>query len=260
MATGNLHRNKSIGYSSTYDSLARIYDRVMAHVRYDRWLDMIEFLSREYFLQGGVRAFEIGAGTGILGSRLGNYIDNFLASDLSVPMSVEARMKLGRAITADGRHLPVKGPFELVLFLYDGINYLSGLDEYALLFSEVHRVLADNGLFLFDITTEANSLRNFEDFLDYDDLGDASYVRHSYYDRRRKLQHNDFTIFLRESGEDLFSKHTEMHSQRIFSVTEISRAIPTDLFSVEGIWDEFSFQRYSRRSERVHFLLRKKSS
>lgn len=259
METGNLHRSKSINYSSTYDSLARIYDRVMAHVRYDRWRDMIEELSRKHFPKDGVRAFEIGAGTGILGSRLGSYIDSFLASDLSFAMSVEARIKLGRAITADGRYLPVKGPFEMVIFLYDGINYLPNLSDYAHLFSEVHRVLAKNGLFLFDITTETNSVRNFEDFLDYDDLGDATYIRHSYYDRRRKLQHNDFTMFLREPGDALFSKHTEMHAQRVFSVAEIEKTIPTNLFSVEGIWDEFSFHRYSRSSERIHFLLKKKS-
>jgi SAM-dependent methyltransferase len=220
---------------------------------------MIEDLSRKYFPEGGIRAFEIGAGTGILGSRLGNHVKSFLASDLSFAMSLEARKKLGRALTADGRHLPVKGPFEMVFFLYDGINYLPDLRDYTLLFSEVHRVLVENGLFLFDITTETNSVRNFEDFVDYDDLGDATYVRHSYYDRRKKFQHNDFTMFLREPGETLFSKYTEMHAQRVFSVAEITRAIPSDLFSVEGIWDEFSFQRYSSRSDRIHFLLKKKS-
>ncbi len=259
MATGNLHQDKSLNYSSTYEALARIYDHVMAHVRYDRWRDMIEDLSREYFPGGGIRAFEIGAGTGVLGSRLGTRIKSFIASDLSFAMSAEAGKKLGRSLTADGRHLPVKGPFEMVFFLYDGINYLPDLKDYTLLFSEVHRVLSENGVFLFDITTETNSMRNFEDFLDYDDLGDAAYIRHSYYDRRRKFQHNDFTIFLREPGDALFSKHTEMHAQRVFSVAEIKRAIPNEMFSVEGIWDEFSFQRYCSRSDRIHFLLKKKS-
>ena len=38
----------------------------------------------------------------------------------------------------------------------------------------------------------------------------------------------------------------------------IKDAVSDKLFDIAGIWDSFSFKRYSSRSERVHFLLKKK--
>jgi len=242
-----------------YEALAPIYDRLMFHVEYDEWIGLIRRVAERYGISRRPDILEIGAGTGVVGSVLRGLGYNHIASDLSLSMCREARARRGLpACVADARCLPFKKQFGMALFLYDGINYLAAPDDYRKLFTSVYDVLAPGGLFLFDITTRANSMRHFMNYLDFEDYGDFSYVRHSWFDCRKSIQHNDFTIY-RQSAEDprFYEKHVEAHSQKVFSVSEIERTIPRRRFRTLGIWDGYTFKKYTGKSIRVHFLLEK---
>jgi SAM-dependent methyltransferase len=242
-----------------YDALAPMYDRLMLHVEYDEWIGLIRRVAARYGVSREPEILEIGAGTGIVGSVLKGLGYKYFASDLSFPMCREAGAKRGlRVCAADARNLPFRKKFGMALFLYDGINYLPTADDYRKLFASVHDVLTPGGLFLFDITTRANSMNNFSDYLDFDDWGDFSYVRHSYFDPKHSTQHNDFTIH-RQSANDprYYEKFIETHRQKIFSVPEIEKAVPQKRFSIVGVWDGYTFKKYSDKSERIHFLLEK---
>ncbi|MDR0330579.1 MAG: class I SAM-dependent methyltransferase [Chitinispirillales bacterium] len=242
-----------------YDALAPIYDRLMSHVEYDEWVGLIKRVIGRYSASASPEILEMGAGTGIVGAILREKGYRYTASDLSPPMCAEAARRRGLPIcAADARRLPFRQVFDLALFLYDGINYIMTLEDYRRLFASVCDVLRPGGLFLFDITTQENSHRHFTHYLDFEDYGDFSYARSSYFDERRSIQHNDFTIY-RQSGEHprLYEKYVETHRQKVFSVPEIERAIPKKRVEVLGIWDGFSFKKHTERSIRVHFLLRK---
>jgi len=243
-----------------YEALAPIYDRMMSHVEYDEWVELLARVIDRY--GGGIRdpkILEIGAGTGVVGALLKEKGYRYTASDLSVAMCGEARRRRKLPVcAADARHLPFSQRFDMALFLYDGINYMITLDEYRKLFASVYEALLPGGLFLFDITTQENSLRHFTRYIDFEDYGDISYVRNSYYDEARSIQHNDFTIYrLSKSHPPYYEKSAETHIQKVFSVPEIERAVPLKRFEVLGIWDGFMFRKYSGKSIRVHFLLRR---
>jgi len=241
-----------------YSALAPLYDRIMAHVEYNQWLKLIMKITSKYFTHNKPTILELGGGTGTLGIML---IENgfpYCGSDFSPGMCNEALKKGLPFICADARDVPLKKTFSLIIFLYDGINYFKTLQEYTRLFLEMHSRLDANGCFLFDITTETNSKTNFIDFIDAEDFGDSSYARHSYYNKKQKTQHNVFTIYLQHAERKTFyTKHRESHTQRIFSIKEILSALPDTHFNVLGIWDNFSFERYTHRSERIHFLIQK---
>ncbi|MDR2579042.1 MAG: class I SAM-dependent methyltransferase [Chitinispirillales bacterium] len=242
-----------------YDVIAPMYDRLMRHVDYGEWIDLIARVIKRFSASDDPEILEIGAGTGVVGGRLGGLGYRYTASDLSFPMCREAHNERNLPIcAADARALPFKKQFGLALFLYDGINYLHTQGDYRKLFASVCDILLPGGLFLFDITTRANSVKHFTNYFDYDDYGDFSYARHSYFDDKKSIQHNDFTIY-RQSPENpgLYEKHTETHTQKVFSVSEIEKTIPRKRFTVLGIWDGYSFRKFSPRSERIHFLLRK---
>jgi len=232
----------------------------MAHVEYRSWLRLIKTIAARYLGTSSVSIVEVGGGTAALGRMLRAGGFTYRGSDFSFAMCREALKKGLSFFCADARHLPLKTTFDFIVFLYDGINYLLEDDDYALFFGEACRCLRPGGLLLFDVTTEANSLKHFYDFLDHEDFGDYSYVRHSYYEPKSQNQYNDFTIFLRDNNNPrlLFEKRVERHVQRVLSVGDIRRLIPEALFAVVGVWDSFSFKRYAPRSERIHFLLRKK--
>lgn len=242
-----------------YHSLAPIYDDVMSHVKYNSWVSLINKIADRYFPSYIPLIFEMGGGTGVLAQRLAGHTFHYFGSDYSYSMCKEAHKKKFPFFCADARYPAVKPQtFDLAIFLYDGINYLPTLDDYRILFDSVYHCLKDQGCFLFDITTEKNSLTYFLDCVDAEDLRTASYIRHSYYDQEKKLQHNKFAISYRQSPESKPVRQvSEHHIQKIFSVEEICSAIPAHLFTIEGIWDNFTFNPYTAQSERIHFFLKK---
>ena len=241
--------------SVSYDNISTIYDKIMSHVEYRLWVRIISKVLKRYSTIKNPKIFELGAGTGSLALLLKKRGFDITSSDLSFGMCSIARKKRINNFVADAKHIPVKKKYDLIIFLYDGINYLKSLKEYSVLFNEVFSTLNDDALFLFDITTKFNSLNNFQNIVDYEDEDNFTYIRHSYFNRKDNSQHNDFTIF--EKIETGFSKRYDFHKQFIFTPDEILSALPKDKFQIEGIWDDFSFDPYTSTSERVHFLIRK---
>ncbi|MCL2688723.1 MAG: class I SAM-dependent methyltransferase [Chitinispirillia bacterium] len=244
-----------------YDALAPIYDRLMSHVEYEEWAELITKIVLKFSKTPDPHIIEIGAGTGILGGRLKNLGYDYIASDISFSMCREARGKTECAIpvcAADGRNLPFKKQFDLALFLYDGINYLQTLHHYSDLFNSVYNVLVPGGLFLFDITTRANSMKYFSDNMYYEDFDEFSYIRHSHFDEKDAVQHNDFTIYRKyDDNSNLYEKITEKHQQKVFTPAQIKTVIDNRQFKVTGVWNGYTFRKYSNKSERIHFLLQR---
>jgi len=243
-----------------YDALAPIYDRLMSHVEYEEWAELITKIVMKFSQTPDPHIIEIGAGTGILGGRLKELEYNYIASDISFSMCREMRAARSAipVCAADGTKLPFKKQFNLALFLYDGINYLQTLHSYSALFQSVYNVLESGGLFLFDITTRTNSMKYFSDYMYYEDYDEFSYIRHSHFDDKDAIQHNDFTIYRQyNDNPNLYEKVTEKHQQKVFTAAQIKSAIDNTYFKVIGIWDGFTFRKYSNKSERIHFLLQK---
>lgn len=260
MERGSLHRSK--GYSVRYEALATVYDRIMSHVEYDEWIILLDKIVKKHLnKKANISILELGGGTGVLGEKLVKNGFVYQGSDYSFSMARQSIKRKLPFICADARQLPYKKRFDCVLFLYDGINYLSSLDEYVILFHEVAECLKIGGIFLFDITTEYNSKKYFYDYIDIDEYNDCSIIRHSYYDELMTIQHNDFTIFnLQKNSTSLYEKHKECHEQKVLPPKLIEEKIPKSKFEILGIFDEFKMQKYSSRSERVHFLLKRRIS
>jgi SAM-dependent methyltransferase len=243
-----------------YDALAPIYDRLMSHVEYEEWVELVRRMLRRCGAPENPCILEIGAGTGVVGSILKQMGYRYIASDLSPSMCKEASRRRGLPVCAAAAPpLAFRQSFDAALFLYDGINYMMTAADYRALFASVCVALRAGGLFLFDITTHENSRRHFTRYLDFEDYGDFSYARYSYFDENASIQHNDFTIYKQsETYPSYYEKFVESHEQKVFSVPEIEKTIPKKSFDVLGIWDGFSFRKYTSRSIRVHFLLQKK--
>lgn len=243
-----------------YGSLAELYDSLMSYVPYQNWVEMIAEIAQKYARVENPSIFELGGGTGTLGSMLTYEDFSYLGSDLSPEMCKVAWDKGLDFISCDCRNIALKEQCDIVIFCFDGINYLHSLDDYRTCFQQVHSVLQDDGLFFFDITTKNNSVTYFEDYTEAESFENGSYIRHSFFDACTDIQHNDFDIYLAVEGEtNRYKRFREEHEQKVFPVEEVERAVPKDLFAIEGIWGDFSFETYTPVSERVHFLLRKKS-
>ncbi|HLP41020.1 MAG TPA: methyltransferase domain-containing protein, partial [Fibrobacteria bacterium] len=158
-------------------------------------------------------------------------------------------------VAANALSLPFKGSFDLVVMVYDAINYVMTENDLLRCLREARRVLAPGGLFLFDVTTESNSLRHFKDGLDFGELEGCTFVRESSYDRKAMLQRNDFTFFVEEEN-GAWRRYKEGHQQRIYRLGRLKALARKAGFRVEGCFEGFTFRQGREASERVHFALR----
>ena len=270
--------------ATSYRVIAPYYDAIMAHVDYDAWGRYLGRLWRKFGSHPS-SILELGAGTCPFDRRrvfphdaLTVYADlsPFMLAqgrDTSGPagnlrvldnpreavkprVAVTSRVAVNPRVAANALALPFRGPFQLCLMVYDALNYLMREEDLARCLAEVRRVLAPGGLFIFDVTTEANSRRHFDQSLDFGEMQGCVYVRESTFDRAARLQRNDFTFFV-EQGEGLWRKLRECHQQRIYRLARIKAMARRAGFELAGCFEGFTFRPGRETSERVHFALKK---
>ena len=242
-----------------YSRLAAGYDAVMAHVDYLAWAAYVRaLLHRHAPLARSV--VELGCGTGAFARVLqplgdgGGY--RYRATDGS-----EAMIQAARAASAPGTAIdfavhdfldPIPGPpADVVLLLYDGLNYLLEADEVATLFGHVHDALAPGGLFVVDQSTPANSLGHPDGFDDAGETDAFAYVRSSAYDPDRRLHTTTFRL----RGAD--GEATETHVQRAYELAEVERLFAASPLDVVAAYDEFGFEPADASTERIHWVARR---
>src|SRR5690606_32647046 len=151
---------------------------------------------------------------------------------------------------ADFRALPTMPPADVVLLLYDGLNYLLDARDVARLFEGVARVLRPGGVFVVDQSTPANSLNHPDGFDDAGDAGAFTYLRTSRYDPEARLHTTRFRL-------DVAGRvYEETHVQRAYTAAEVEPLARAAGFAVEAAYDGFSDAPAGDATERIHWVLR----
>lgn len=256
-------------------ALAEAYEAVMAHVDYRRWAGYAHDLLQEHapsgkWPLGPRRLLELGSGTGALARRLqprGPY--RYLATDASEAMLSVARRQ-ARAQSLPIRFCPARfthvtddlarekpssePPFDAVLLLYDGLNYLLEERRVQGLLAEVARVLRPGGLFLFDQSTPANSADGsgefeYEGVFERPDGAEGHYRRTSRYDAARRLH---VTTFILDGPGG--KRRTERHVQRAYELGAIRALLRDSPLAPVAAFDGLTTAPATDESRRVHWL------
>lgn len=241
-----------------YTALAEIYDCVMKDVPYKKWAKYIIKLILK-FCPTAKRIFEFACGTGTMLNLLKKY--GFVADgmDSSKAMISKARAKLKdenvKLFVGDMSDFKINEKYDVALCLYDSVNYLIDIAKFDGLLSSAGDLLRDCGIFIFDISTEYNSIQNAS-LMNVSGLcSKAKYKRRSYYLKSEKVHINEFEIEL--NGEVYF----ERHAQRIYKISEIENVVnENSIFEIVGCFEGFTFGKGSEWSERIHFVLKKKEN
>ncbi len=228
----------------------------MRHVDYVQWADYIEAVFARHQATPS-RVVDLACGTGSMALELRKRA--YLASGADncremLDVAQEKTRRSGHSVEFFHRNLlDLTGlpRFEAALCLYDSMNYLMTIEDVARALEEVHTILPPQGIFIFDVCTETNSLRYFRKLTDRDRGDGFTYVRESFY--RNGIQFNRFKIRFTRTDEAV----EEVHRQRIYALPEMQAALEQSPFSIEGAYDGFSFCAPDEGSDRVHFVLRK---
>jgi hypothetical protein len=148
--------------------------------------------------------------------------------------------------------MPFKIKFDFIYCTFDSINYLLTKRELLLLFKQVNEILADDGIFTFDVSLENNSLSFIKGQVTERNYRGFKYRKMSKYNRINKIHTNIF--YINFNG----TKLKETHKQRIFDFYTYFDCIDKAGLYVKECYDAFTFNPGSTESQRVQFVVRRK--
>jgi SAM-dependent methyltransferase len=224
------------GQPIAYDHFAPFYDRYMAHVNYDQWTEKVLQLFGWHSPLALHRIHELACGTANISERLVRQGYQVSASDRSPGMVDVAACKLYKPELriADMLDALPEEAYQMVLCMFDSINYLLVASQIKTLLTNVAAALQTGGLFIFDISTLHNSLENFDGYINLDDTPEHLLIHQADFDEVTGKQKTQLTIFVRDG--ELYRRHDEIHRQRIYAVGELLSLIQNSPLACEGIY------------------------
>jgi len=227
---------------TAYDLFAPYYDHYMKHVDYDHWTECILAYYENHASRPLKDVLELACGTANVSERLVKKGYNVTASDRSEEMIRQAGKKAHKPVlkTADMLSELPQASFDLVLLIFDSINYLLEKGQVITLFENVSKSLLEQGLFIFDISTVKNSRDYFDGYINIEEDDDHSLIHRADYDPQNRFQKTRLTIFRREG--ELYRRLYEEHSQKVYLVSELLTLAESSPLKCEGIYGVYHQQ------------------
>lgn len=199
-----------------FATLARYYDRIMAHVDYDRWY--LVTLALAGLLPFPFRHADVACGTGNLVKRLQRIGWHTLGMDLSPAMIRTGKKEDAswHGLVGDLRALPFHNSLDFVTCLFDSLNFLLEEEHAERAILQCGAALRPGGLFYFDFVTEEMVLRHFAGQRWTEDNGTFSTTWESNYDHATGIT---------ETSVRVNNGVANMIRERIHSQTRIKEAL-----------------------------------
>lgn len=210
---------------SAYGFFADRYDRYMAHVDYDKWYTLLSGWLNTYGNKNGKRVLELACGTAAIASRFVQAGYDVYACDLSPQMLENAdKRELKPKLYQASLTSPIPyNDLDLVICVFDSINYLLHDQELLTCFKQVSQALSETGLFIFDISTLLNSMENFSEVCSVSREQDSLIVHEAYYEPGKRRQISRLELF-KECGAG-YSHQSELHTQRVYLAKDLQELI-----------------------------------
>jgi len=248
-----------------YSKLAEIYDTIMQDVDYEVWADFIDEIIQVHH-PAPETILELACGTGSLAISLDELeCYSILATDKSPSMIRKAKEKQTpstetlRFRQMDFLNIDLEKKFDIVVSIFDSINYLHRARDIQTLLSEVEKIINEQGLFIFDFTTPRNSIKAIN-YLDNEEGytgNNFRFFRKSTYDAKNQIHHNNFKIDkLGRDQETVLKRYTEKHSQRIYTLNEMLDIVRSSNFQIVAEYEDFDLIEATEKSLRITMVLR----
>ncbi|MDP8269199.1 MAG: 4-hydroxythreonine-4-phosphate dehydrogenase PdxA [Candidatus Tenebribacter davisii] len=219
-----------------YNIFAEYYDKYMEHVEYKNWVHLILSHYNKICCKSPERTLELACGTANVSSLLVKRGLNVDASDLSPEMlRIASRKPFAPNLRLMGMTDDLPGnKYDLVILLFDSLNYLHKINEVDILLNNVYHTLTAKGIFIFDITTPKNCESNFDGFINIEQINGDTFIHQSDFEASNHTQVTNLTIFKKKGFQ--YTKYNETHKQKIFAVNELLDHIRATDLKIKGIY------------------------
>lgn len=247
---------------AAFTLIAPYYDELMHNVPYDFWVRYVLQLVERYRLR--VKSIlDLACGTGNVAMRLAGLGYEVWGIDISAPMIAEARRKAQEANlpihyeVQDASQLELNRQFDLVISLFDSLNYILIPERLQEAFRRVYAHLKPGGVFIFDVNTEY-ALR--EGLFDQDNLNSRRrllYRWKSRYDEETRLCTVDMEFWLRNDKGEVVQHFVEVHRQRAYDLEELKRMLLQAGFDYARAFHAYTLRPPNATTDRAFFVATK---
>ncbi|HAC16785.1 MAG TPA: class I SAM-dependent methyltransferase [Bacteroidetes bacterium] len=251
------------GNQEIYTHLAKVYDEVMKDIDYEDWADFIDEIIQNHNNEA-TTILELACGTGSLAISL-DELDCYeiTASDYSEQMLEVAEQKASikqSNITwkrIDFFQIDLKEKFDVVVMLFDSLNYIKDTESIKIMLNEVKKVLKKDGFFIFDFTTPQHSSK-YADMMNDQGITFDNYrfVRISRYLEAEGVHYNEFTIEkLSDDKQQVLARKNEVHVQRTYKLDDIRSVVNDAGFKIIAEYDGLDFVPATNQSDRITMVI-----
>ncbi len=224
----------------------------MSSVDYKFWAKYIKEIHQTIGSTEDI-ALELASGNCKLAKYLTNEFAELYLTDLSHNMLKYNKSEY-KTICCNMLNLPFKTKFDFIFSAFDSINYLSTESELNQFFKKIPDYLTDNGFFLFDVSLMNNSLKYEKDLNREGKFENLEYKQISNINEEKQIHTNIITIQL-EDGTII----KEEHKQKIYDFYYYFEVMESAGLIVSECFNAFSFNDGNPDSDRVQFIVKRKS-
>ena len=235
-----------------FDAVAEHYDHLMRHVPYKSWVDYVEELMKRHGVQAR-RVLDLCCGTGRVGSEFIRRGYQAFGVDLSEKMARHCRHQKPPlpAAVMDARRLGLRPAcVEMVVSLYDSLNYILEPEGLQSCFDRVRQALVPGGWFIFDMnTTFALANRLF----DHSNRGSGDILEFTWrssWDPATRTCRVDMEFFWRGPGGP--KQYTEVHYQRAYEIDELMEMLNRAGFGQRHVYHAYSMRPPTKWTDRIY--------
>ena len=234
-----------------FDNLARYYDRLMAHVDYDRWTTTTSALAG--LLPEKCVHVDVACGTGRLAKMLRRRGWRSFGIDLSPAMLRAGRTDghVAPCAVADFRALPFCGRIDYVTCLFDSINFLLTPGDVRKAIAEMAGALSGNGLIYLDAITELMVIRHFAD----QTWTERNTHFRSTWDNRYDQEHK-----IAETAIQINNGPPNVLPERVYERAELEQAFSDAGLTVLGVFDAQTWAEPGKNTTRLDFVAVRRES
>jgi SAM-dependent methyltransferase len=240
-----------------FGPIAPFYDELMQGVPYRQWVDYIERIVERHSRTPG-RVLDLACGTGQVGCEMLRRGYDVIGVDLAEPMTRACSQQTPpmAAAVMDAARLGLRAEsLDLVVSLYDSLNYILDPAGLQACFESVYDALRPGGLLLFDLNT-IRALRI--GLFTQNNLGSDEPLQFAWtpeWDPRTRLC--QVTMWFNWRGEGGPRQFTEVHYQRGYTTREVQAMLRLAGFAQTTVYHAYTFRRPTRWSDRVFHVAEK---
>ncbi|WP_303838115.1 class I SAM-dependent methyltransferase [Ruminococcus flavefaciens] len=246
---------------SGYSAFARYYDQLTANIDYKKRGEYFHSIIKRFKTTEGNLLLDLACGTGSISevmARLGYDVIGVDYSEEMLGIAMDKKFDSGlniQYICQDMRRLDLFGTVDVTICALDSINHLADIDDVKKVFEGVALFSEQDGLFLFDVNTPykhravlANNTFTYE-------TEDVYCVWENTLDPDTLEVRMNLEFFEHEEN-GMYSRSSDVFSERAFSEGDIERLLTACGFELLGKYGDDTFELPRSDSQRIVYAAR----